>query len=196
MKIYSVGGSVRDELLGIAVQDRDHVVVGADPAEMVKRGFRPVGADFPVFLHPETHEEYALARTERKAGRGYRGFVFHTSPAVTLEDDLARRDLTINAMARGDDGALIDPLGDDFEFRVREFASLKRHMRVDVVVGNFEQQACFGVAGHDGGSAVSTANGEIAARQIEARLLDLPGMTPETTLFEDRARERLFRLDE
>src|SRR5450631_2801402 len=102
MKIYSVGGSVRDELLGLAVQDRDHVVVGADPAQMLERGFRAVGADFPVFLHPETHEEYALARTERKTAPGYRGFVFHADPGVTLEDDLRRRDLTINAMARGE----------------------------------------------------------------------------------------------
>jgi tRNA nucleotidyltransferase (CCA-adding enzyme) len=111
MKSYLVGGSVRDELLGLPVQDRDYVVVGADPEEMVKGGFRPVGADFPVFLHPETHEEYALARTERKTAPGYKGFVFHADRNVTLEEDLRRRDLTINAMARGDDGALIDPHG-------------------------------------------------------------------------------------
>lgn len=109
MKIYTVGGAVRDELLGLAVQDRDYVVVGASPGEMLARGFRPVGKDFPVFLHPVTHEEYALARTERKAGRGYKGFTFHASPEITLEEDLARRDLTINAIARADDGALIDP---------------------------------------------------------------------------------------
>ncbi len=111
MKTYSVGGSVRDELLGLPVQDRDYVVVGADPEEMVKRGFRPVGADFPVFLHPETHEEYALARTERKTAPGYRGFTFHADRAVTLEEDLRRRDLTINAMARAEDGTLVDPHG-------------------------------------------------------------------------------------
>ena len=109
MKSYLVGGSVRDELLGLPVQDRDYVVVGADPDEMVKKGFRPVGADFPVFLHPETHEEYALARTERKTAPGYKGFVFHADRSVTLEEDLRRRDLTINAMARADDGTLIDP---------------------------------------------------------------------------------------
>jgi tRNA nucleotidyltransferase (CCA-adding enzyme) len=109
LKTYLVGGSVRDELLGLAVQDRDHVVVGADPAQMLRQGFKPVGADFPVFLHPETHEEYALARTERKTGPGYKGFSFHAAPDVTLEQDLARRDLTINAMARGDDGRLVDP---------------------------------------------------------------------------------------
>jgi tRNA nucleotidyltransferase (CCA-adding enzyme) len=111
MKSYLVGGSVRDELLGLPVQDRDYVVVGADPEEMARRGFRPVGADFPVFLHPETHEEYALARTERKTAPGYRGFVFHADRNVTLEEDLKRRDLTINAMARGEDGTLVDPHG-------------------------------------------------------------------------------------
>ncbi len=111
MKIYAVGGSVRDELLGRSVTDRDWVVVGATPDEMVAKGFRPVGADFPVFLHPETHEEYALARTERKTAPGYRGFVFHTAPDVTLEEDLRRRDLTINAIARGEGGALVDPHG-------------------------------------------------------------------------------------
>ncbi|HEY2864906.1 MAG TPA: multifunctional CCA addition/repair protein [Casimicrobiaceae bacterium] len=111
MKIYRVGGSVRDELLGLPVADRDFVVVGATPEQMIAAGYRPVGRDFPVFLHPETNEEYALARTERKSGRGYRGFVFHTAPDVTLEADLARRDLTINAIARGSDGALIDPHG-------------------------------------------------------------------------------------
>ena len=109
MKTYAVGGSVRDELLGLAVQDRDYVVVGADPAQMLSRGFKAVGADFPVFLHPESHEEYALARTERKTGPGYKGFAFHAAPDVTLEQDLQRRDLTINAMARAEDGTLVDP---------------------------------------------------------------------------------------
>lgn len=109
MKAYVVGGAVRDELLGLPVADRDWVVVGATPEEMVARGFRPVGKDFPVFLHPETHEEYALARTERKSGHGYTGFTVHAAPDVTLEDDLRRRDLTINAMARAEDGTLVDP---------------------------------------------------------------------------------------
>jgi tRNA nucleotidyltransferase (CCA-adding enzyme) len=111
MKVFQVGGSVRDELLKLPVQDRDYVVVGADPQEMMKQGYRAVGADFPVFLHPTTHEEYALARTERKTGPGYKGFAFHASREVTLEEDLKRRDLTINAMARGEDGTLIDPHG-------------------------------------------------------------------------------------
>jgi tRNA nucleotidyltransferase (CCA-adding enzyme) len=109
VKAYVVGGAVRDELLGLPVKDRDHVVVGATPEEMVKLGYKPVGKDFPVFLHPQTHEEYALARTERKSGRGYKGFTVYAAPDVTLEDDLRRRDLTINAMAKAEDGSLIDP---------------------------------------------------------------------------------------
>src|SRR6185436_634196 len=96
VKIFRVGGSVRDELLGLPVKDRDYVVVGSSPEEMLKLGFRPVGKDFPVFLHPQTHEEYALARTERKTGPGYTGFAVHAAPDVTLEQDLERRDLTIN----------------------------------------------------------------------------------------------------
>jgi tRNA nucleotidyltransferase (CCA-adding enzyme) len=111
VKVYAVGGAVRDELLGHPVKDRDYVVVGATPEEMVQAGFRAVGRDFPVFLHPHTKEEYALARTERKSGRGYRGFQVYAAPDVTLEEDLARRDITINAMARAQDGTLIDPFG-------------------------------------------------------------------------------------
>jgi tRNA nucleotidyltransferase (CCA-adding enzyme) len=121
MKAYVVGGAVRDELLGLPVQDHDWVVVGATPDEMVRRGFRPVGKDFPVFLHPDTHEEYALARTERKTAPGYHGFVFHTAPDVRLEDDLVRRDLTINAMARAEDGAIVDPYGGQQDLRDRVF---------------------------------------------------------------------------
>lgn len=108
---YLVGGAVRDALLGHPTSDRDWVVVGATPEAMTAQGFTPVGRDFPVFLHPDTHDEYALARTERKSGHGYRGFTVHSSPDVTLEDDLARRDLTINAMAQTPDGQLIDPHG-------------------------------------------------------------------------------------
>lgn len=109
MEIYLVGGAVRDKLLGLPVQDRDYVVVGATPDEMVAKGFKPVGADFPVFLHPETKAEYALARTERKSGHGYKGFKVYAAPDVTLKDDLRRRDLTINAMAEDEQGNLIDP---------------------------------------------------------------------------------------
>jgi tRNA nucleotidyltransferase (CCA-adding enzyme) len=109
MKIYAVGGAVRDEILGLPVKDRDYVVVGATPEAMIKRGFRPVGRDFPVFLHPQTHEEHALARTERKVARGYHGFEFYAAPEVTLEQDLARRDLTINAIAKDPHGGIIDP---------------------------------------------------------------------------------------
>ncbi len=125
MKSYVVGGAVRDELLGLPVQDRDHVVVGATPEQMEAAGFRPVGKDFPVFLHPKTHEEYALARTERKSGRGYKGFTVHASPEVTLEEDLRRRDLTINAMAKAEDGSLVDPFGGrrDLEARVLRHVS-------------------------------------------------------------------------
>ncbi len=120
IRAYVVGGAVRDTLLGLPVKDRDWVVVGATPDDMLARGFRPVGRDFPVFLHPETQEEYALARTERKTGHGYTGFICHAAPDVTLEDDLARRDLTINAIAREEDGTLIDPHGgrDDLERRL------------------------------------------------------------------------------
>lgn len=109
MNIYCVGGAVRDELLGLPIKDRDYVVVGATPEALVKLGYRPVGKDFPVFLHPDTQEEYALARTERKTAKGYKGFQVHASPDVTLEQDLARRDLTINAMAKTADGEMIDP---------------------------------------------------------------------------------------
>jgi tRNA nucleotidyltransferase (CCA-adding enzyme) len=111
VKIYVVGGAVRDRLLGLQPGDRDYVVVGASPEEMLSAGYTPVGKDFPVFLHPKTHEEYALARTERKTGHGYHGFSFHAAPDVTLEEDLARRDLTINAMAEDAAGHVIDPYG-------------------------------------------------------------------------------------
>jgi len=109
VKVYTVGGAVRDELLGLPVKDHDHVVVGSTPAEMEAAGYKPVGKDFPVFLHPKTHEEYALARTERKTGPGYKGFQVHAEPGVTLEEDLARRDLTINAIAKDENGNLVDP---------------------------------------------------------------------------------------
>lgn len=119
VKHYLVGGAVRDELLGAPVTERDWVVVGATPEDMHAHGFRPVGKDFPVFLHPQTKEEYALARTERKTGRGYGGFTFHTSPHITLEQDLIRRDLTINAMAKDPGGQLIDPFNGIQDLKAR-----------------------------------------------------------------------------
>lgn len=125
MRIYLVGGAVRDKLLGRPEGDRDYVVTGARPEDLLALGYRPVGKDFPVFLHPQTGEEYALARTERKSGRGYHGFLFQADPSVTLEQDLARRDLTINAIAQNEHGALIDPYGGarDIEARVLRHVS-------------------------------------------------------------------------
>jgi tRNA nucleotidyltransferase (CCA-adding enzyme) len=125
MRIYLVGGAVRDRLLGRPVVDHDHVVVGATPEDMLAQGFRPVGKDFPVFLHPQTAEEYALARTERKTGHGYHGFAFHADAGVTLEEDLARRDLTINAIAQDEEGTLVDPFHGqrDLEQRVLRHVS-------------------------------------------------------------------------
>ncbi|MCJ1886716.1 multifunctional CCA addition/repair protein [Pseudomonas sp. LA21] len=124
MQIYKVGGAVRDRLLGIPFSDTDWVVVGASADDMLAQGYRPVGADFPVFLHPKTGEEYALARTERKSGRGYGGFTFYASPDVTLEEDLIRRDLTINAMAEDDQGTVVDPYGGQQDLQAR----LLRHV--------------------------------------------------------------------
>ena len=125
MQVYLVGGAVRDEQLGIPVSERDWCVVGATPDELTNQGYKQVGKDFPVFLHPETGEEYALARTERKTAAGYHGFEFHTSPDVTIEDDLGRRDLTINAIARDSDGNIVDPYNgmDDIDNRVLRHVS-------------------------------------------------------------------------
>ena len=144
MKIYMVGGAVRDRLLGLPVQDHDWVVVGATPEQMVAGGFVPVGKDFPVFLHPQTHEEYALARTERKSGRGYKGFTVLASPEVTLEEDLARRDLTINAIAacagwepasgpKGTENALIDPFHGQADLQARVLRHVTDAFREDPV---------------------------------------------------------------
>jgi tRNA nucleotidyltransferase (CCA-adding enzyme) len=119
MRVYLVGGAVRDRLLGLPVRERDWVVVGATPEELVRLGYEPVGREFPVFLHPATHEEYALARQERKVGPGYRGFTTQFAPTVTLEEDLRRRDLTINAMAEDENGALIDPYGGKADLAAR-----------------------------------------------------------------------------
>jgi len=131
MKCYLVGGAVRDDLLGLPVGERDWVVVGSTPQAMLQQGFRPVGKDFPVFLHPQTNEEYALARTERKTGRGYHGFTFYTDPTTTLEEDLQRRDLTINAMARDSDGQLIDPYGGQADLAARRLRHVSEAFRED-----------------------------------------------------------------
>ena len=133
MKTYLVGGAVRDALLGLSGSDRDWVVVGSTPQAMAALGFTPVGKDFPVFLHPRTHEEYALARTERKTAPGYKGFVVHASPEVTLEEDLARRDLSINAIAQAEDGRLIDPYGGQQDLQLKVLRHVTDAFREDPV---------------------------------------------------------------
>jgi tRNA nucleotidyltransferase (CCA-adding enzyme) len=133
MKTYIVGGAVRDRLLGLPVADRDYVVVGATPEQMVALGYQPVGKDFPVFLHPDTHAEYALARTERKSGKGYKGFTVHASPDVTLEEDLSRRDLTINAIAEDSDGVLTDPYGGQRDLATQTFRHVSAAFAEDPV---------------------------------------------------------------
>ena len=132
MKTYLVGGAVRDALMGFAGSDRDWVVVGGTPEALVAQGYQPVGKDFPVFLHPNTHEEYALARTERKTARGYHGFAIHASPEVTLEEDLARRDLTINAIAQDGD-TLIDPYGGQHDITAKVLRHVTEAFREDPV---------------------------------------------------------------
>lgn len=133
MQTYMVGGAVRDALLGLPVHDHDWVVVGATPSEMIEAGYLPVGKDFPVFLHPQTREEHALARTERKTARGYHGFAFHAEPDVTLEQDLARRDLTINAIARDQHGQLIDPFHGQADLRAKVLRHVTGAFREDPV---------------------------------------------------------------
>ena len=141
MKVYLVGGAVRDQLLGLPVKERDWVVVGANPAMMLEKGYRQVGKDFPVFIHPETGEEYALARTERKSGHGYYGFTVHAAPDVTLEADLQRRDLTINAMAQTESGEVIDPYGGKADLEKRQLRHISPAFTEDPVrilrVGRF-----------------------------------------------------------
>ncbi len=133
MEIYSVGGCVRDIIMNRPIHDRDYVVVGSTVEEMLSLGYKPVGKDFPVFLHPETKEEYALARTERKVAPGYKGFVVHSDPTVTLEEDLSRRDLTINAMAMDADGKIIDPFGGQKDIEAKVFRHVSPAFREDPV---------------------------------------------------------------
>ena len=131
MKIYRVGGAVRDELLGYPHSETDWVVVGGTPQALIDQGFKQVGRDFPVFLHPQTQEEYALARTERKSGYGYHGFEVHAAPSVTLEEDLARRDLTINAIAMADDGTVTDPYGGRQDLKAKCLRHVSPHFVED-----------------------------------------------------------------
>ncbi|TFY99557.1 multifunctional CCA addition/repair protein [Ramlibacter rhizophilus] len=169
MQIYEVGGAVRDALLGLPVNDRDWVVVGATPEEMIQAGFLPVGKDFPVFLHPHTREEHALARTERKTARGYHGFSFHADPGVTLEEDLARRDLTVNAMARGDDGRIVDPFGGQRDLQARVLRHVTEAFREDPV--RILRLARFAARFHDFSIAPETLSlmrGMVAEGEVDA----------------------------
>jgi tRNA nucleotidyltransferase (CCA-adding enzyme) len=194
MKVYRVGGSVRDELLGLPVQDRDWVVVGTTPEQMAAQGFKPVGRDFPVFLHPQTHEEYALARTERKAGRGYRGFVVHCAPEVTLEDDLRRRDLTINAMARDASGQLIDPWGGQEDLRRRILRHVSEAFAEDPV--RILRTARFAARFEDFEVAPSTQalmHAMVQAGEVDALIAERVWQEIATGLME-RAPERMFRV--
>lgn len=178
MKIYQVGGSVRDELLGLTATDRDFVVAGSTVEEMIAAGFKPVGKDFPVFLHPKTHEEYALARTERKTGFGYGGFTFYTAPTITLEEDLQRRDFTINAIAKDGAGCIIDPFGGVNDLQLKIFRHVSdafsedplRVMRLGRFLARFPN---FSVAAETEQLVdVIVGNKEIEALTLERRLLE------------------------
>ena len=179
MQIYLVGGAVRDELLGLPVTDRDWVVVGATPEAMLAAGFRPVGRDFPVFLHPQTQEEYALARTERKQGRGYTGFVVHASPEVTLEQDLLRRDLSINAMAKDAQGRLIDPYGGQQAIRDRRLSAVSPAFAEDPL--RILRTARFAARFHG------------LDFQVDADTLDLMRQMVKAGELQDLARERVLQ---
>jgi tRNA nucleotidyltransferase (CCA-adding enzyme) len=166
MQIYLVGGAVRDQLLGLPVRERDWVVVGATPAELEARGFRRVGRDFPVYLHPDTQEEYALARTERKTGPGYRGFKVHSEPSVTLEEDLRRRDLTINAIAQTADGELVDPSGGQEHLKGRLLHHVSDAFREDPV--RILRVARFAARFHDLGFRVAVATQALMREMVQA----------------------------
>jgi len=166
MQIYLVGGAVRDQLLGLPAREQDWVVVGGTPGELEKLGYRRVGRDFPVYLHPETSEEYALARTERKTGPGYRGFEVHAEPTVTLEEDLRRRDLTINAMARTADGTIIDPAGGRAHLDARLLHHVSDAFREDPV--RILRVARFAARLHDLGFRVAPATRALMREMVEA----------------------------
>ena len=167
-RFYVVGGAVRDALLGRPASDRDWVVVGATPDELLAAGYKPVGRDFPVFLHPETGEEVALARTERKSAPGYHGFSFHADPGVTLEQDLARRDLTINAIARADDGTLIDPYGGQRDLAAKVLRHVSEAFEEDPV--RILRLARFAARFHDFSVAPETQT--LLRRMVEAGEVD------------------------
>ncbi len=166
MQTYLVGGAVRDRLLGRPVRERDWVVVGARPAELEALGFRRVGREFPVFLHPQTGEEYALARTETKTGPGYRGFVVHADPGVSLEEDLKRRDLTINAMAEDPDGALIDPHGGQRDLAAKLLRHVSDAFREDPV--RILRAARFAARFHAAGFRIAPETRELMAAMVRA----------------------------
>jgi tRNA nucleotidyltransferase (CCA-adding enzyme) len=166
MQIYLVGGAVRDQLLGLPVRERDWVVVGATPDQLEGLGYRRVGRDFPVYLHPDTHEEYALARTERKTGRGYRGFEVHADPSVTLEEDLQRRDLTINAIARTANGELLDPVGGQAHLKARLLHHVSDAFREDPV--RILRVARFAARFHELGFRVAPDTLELMRGMVEA----------------------------
>ena len=180
MKVYLVGGAVRDELLGREVKERDWVVVGETPEAMLSRGFRPVGKDFPVFLHPETHEEYALARTERKTAPGYHGFLVHAAPDVTLEEDLIRRDLTINAMARSEEGTLIDPYGGLLDLKLQRLRHVSPAFSEDPV--RILRVARFAARFHPLGFEVADETMNLMREMVKAGEVD--ALVPERVFIE------------
>lgn len=166
MEVYLVGGAVRDERLGLPVTERDWCVVGTTPDEMLSQGYKPVGKDFPVFLHPQSGEEYALARTERKTGSGYHGFSFHTAPDVSIEDDLARRDLTVNAMAVDSDDQLIDPFGGMADIEARQLRHVSDAFQEDPV--RILRVAKFAARFHELGFAVAPPTLELMKTMVES----------------------------
>ena len=170
MQVYLVGGAVRDELLGIPQRERDWCVVGARPEDLESQGYQRVGKDFPVFLHPETREEYALARTERKTAPGYHGFAFDTSPDVTIEQDLERRDLTINALARDSEGTLIDPFGGREDIEKRVLRHVSDAFAEDPV--RILRVARFAARFHDKGFRIAPETMQLMQRMVEAGEVD------------------------
>ena len=204
MKIYKVGGAVRDSLLGLPVKDHDWVVVGSNPEQMLELGYKPVGRDFPVFLHPETNEEYALARTERKTAPGYKGFNFYTAPEVTLEEDLRRRDLTINAIAEDSSGNIIDPFNGkaDLEAGVLRHVSpafVEDPLRV-IRVARFSARFDFSIATEtmslmqqiSGSGELETLTAERVWQETELALIETAPVRFFTVLKECGALARVF----